>query len=674
MNEENRRIRESLGEIAKTDFMAFVILFWKEAKGKGEFKPLWHVEALAEHLEALRNREILKLGVSIQPGLGKSILCSVLFPVWCWLQDPTEQFITATYGEGLRTRDALRSRDIINSEKFQELYGDSIEIRKDQKAVTRYSNTKGGYRIATTVRGGGTGERADCQTPYTKIHTNKGNIEIKELFDIFFFQPDCEIKILTYNFKTKKNEWLLPRAVLRKDLKEDNSFLMRIKFYDNFSTDCTNNHKWYSLTRNKFIETQHLQQNEKIKTSNGELSIDKIEQLKNNIDFVYTLSIPPNGNYYVSLNQNVNILSLNSIIIDDPHKAQERSRPKDLQLVRDWYDTTITNRYNDPKTFMQLIIHQRICEDDLMGHIKNQDSEFVHLRLPNEYDGNKVVTKIGWSDPRKKIGELIAPELFDKNDALEEKRKGSLYYECQYQQNATLKEGNKVNRSDFNFYDVAPSLDKFNSLYSSWDLGEGDPDNENNEKLSFTVGLVWGVIGQSLFLLHMERGTWVFNKQLEKFKFVQKNIYKNQIRNHLIEKKSNGGAVSNLLSTYYGVNNIIEINPKDYGIDKENRFDMCLPTIKSKNVYLPNPKHYDWGDTVLNEILKFPTGKKDDIVDSTSQFINWANQNKINGTIREIIEPEKNRVINPLDYFELFNNNSSSSKELMTVQDLFNLD
>lgn len=651
-----------LAEFAKEDLLTFVILFWKEAQTGQSFKKCWHVEAIIDHLEALANREIKKLGINIQPRLGKSTLCSQIFPVWRWLKRPEEQFITATYGQGLTKRDAQRSRKIIESEKFKILYGDNIKLRKDQNEVLRYENTVGGYRIATTVRGGATGEGADCHTPYTLIHTNKGNIKISELY----YNPDLyPIKVLTYNHKTEKNEWLEPKAILQSDLNE--RFLIQLTFEDGSWTNCTHNHKWFS--DNQYIETHELEIGQTIKSEHNYKKISNTKKLsKRDKSYqVYTLSMPPNGNYYVMPKDGKDsILSKNCLIIDDPHKAQEARRPSDLETVRNWYDTTITNRYNNPSTFTQLIIHQRIVENDLMGHIKNHFDDFVHLRLPCEYDGDKSITAIGWQDPRTKHGQLIAPELFDEEDAEEQKKHGKLYYNCQFQQNATIAEGNLIRRNNLNFYNQAPMLERFDMIFTSWDLGEGDEENEDNTDLDYTVGLVWGLIGKKKFLLHMERGTWIFNKQLEKFRFVQR-VYKNKINNNLIEKKSNGSAIINLLQTRHKVNNIVPINPRDFGVSKEDRVDLALDSIKNGEIYVPNPKLYPWSETVISELTKFPTGAKDDCVDATTQFINYINANNINDRSTTIIED--NYENSPHSFFEI----EDSSSEMASIREIFNI-
>ena len=91
----------------------------------------------------------------------KSIAVSVMWPVWEWLSVPSRRWLFSSYGANLSTRDALKSRRLIQSPWFQQNYGHLFSLTGDQNAKTRYENDKTGYRIATSVGGGATGEGGD---------------------------------------------------------------------------------------------------------------------------------------------------------------------------------------------------------------------------------------------------------------------------------------------------------------------------------------------------------------------------------------------------------------------------------------------------------------------------------------------------------------------------------
>jgi predicted phage terminase large subunit-like protein len=55
---------------------------------------------------------------------------------------------------------------------------------------------------------------------------------------------------------------------------------------------------------------------------------------------------------------------------------------------------------------------------------------------------------------------------------------------------------------------------------------------------------------------------------------------------------------------------------------------MAAQSAKIENGHVLLPKEADWLDSLLLELLAFPSGKHDDQVDSVSQFLNWTAKDK----------------------------------------------
>jgi hypothetical protein len=72
------------------------------------------------------------------------------------------------------------------------------------------------------------------------------------------------------------------------------------------------------------------------------------------------------------------------ILIDDPHKADEVESDTERQNVLDWHDGTISTRFNDPQTGVEVVVMQRLHEQDLTGTCSTGRLE--HLCLPAEYE------------------------------------------------------------------------------------------------------------------------------------------------------------------------------------------------------------------------------------------------------------------------------------------------
>ena len=148
-------------EQAEHSFYEFVRQAWHVVDPGHPFVDNWHLALLCRKLEAVARREIKRLIINVPPRSGKSTLVCVLWPVWTWLQDPTHQWLTISHSGTFATRDALKSRRLIQSPWFQSRWGNRFSLTGDQNQKTRYENDQRGYRIALGITGGITGEGGD---------------------------------------------------------------------------------------------------------------------------------------------------------------------------------------------------------------------------------------------------------------------------------------------------------------------------------------------------------------------------------------------------------------------------------------------------------------------------------------------------------------------------------
>jgi len=147
-------------EEARRNFTLFVKHAWHELEPDTPLLWNWHLDALCIHLQALYTREITRLLIGIGPGHAKSTIVSVMFPVWCWVNDPYSRWLCASHSLDLAIRDNRYRRRLIESEWFQERYGHLFKFAHDQRLKSYYENDKKGYHMALAVRGSGTGKRA----------------------------------------------------------------------------------------------------------------------------------------------------------------------------------------------------------------------------------------------------------------------------------------------------------------------------------------------------------------------------------------------------------------------------------------------------------------------------------------------------------------------------------
>jgi predicted phage terminase large subunit-like protein len=147
-------------ERAKRSFSVFALEAWSVIEPGTQLQWTWHLDAIAEHLQALYERQITRLLINIAPGHAKSSFISVLFPDWVALNDPASRWLCASHSLDLAIRDNKNRRDLIEHEWFQQRYGHLFQLSSSQNVKSFYENNHKGYSMAVGVRASGTGKRA----------------------------------------------------------------------------------------------------------------------------------------------------------------------------------------------------------------------------------------------------------------------------------------------------------------------------------------------------------------------------------------------------------------------------------------------------------------------------------------------------------------------------------
>lgn len=136
----------------------FVRGSWAIVEPARPFIPAWHIDAIAEHLEAVDAGQIKRLLINIPPRYGKSTLVSVLWPVWSWTERPHTRWVFCSYASGLSLKHSRDRRLIIESDWFRERWGTRVRMADDQNQKAEFQNTARGHMIATSVGGTITGK------------------------------------------------------------------------------------------------------------------------------------------------------------------------------------------------------------------------------------------------------------------------------------------------------------------------------------------------------------------------------------------------------------------------------------------------------------------------------------------------------------------------------------
>lgn len=335
------------------------------------------------------------------------------------------------------------------------------------------------------------------------------------------------------------------------------------------------------------------------------------------------------------------------LIIDDPHNTEESESAVARGKVLNWHDGTLATRFNDPETGVEILIMQRVHEQDLTGHVLELDpGEWTLLCLPEEYEPShpfvypeKVFLESGRElrgDPRQEKGELLAPARIGPAAHAERLRRlGSYRAAGQLQQRPSAAEGAILKRAWWRYYDPAlldderlHLLPRFTSIGLSWDTAFKEKTTSD-----YVAGGVWGIRGGDRYLLRLLNAR--MNLTATKTAILEHRAW-------AIERWPGLPVVTLIEKSANGVEIIEELRRDIPGVkaitastDKVSRAYAASPDVESGNVFLPgfpSPEldGPDVGRTpatvqeLVEQCAKFPAGANDDIVDMVTQLVNWA--------------------------------------------------
>jgi len=165
--------RETLLQLSREDcekdLCEFIRQAWHIVEPGAEYVHNWHVDMIAEHLEAITDGVTFEDGsfynrllINVPPGMMKSLLTNVFWPAWEWgpKNMPHMRYVCASHSLDLAIRDSTKMRRLIESEWYQERWGDIVRITKDQNQKTKFETTATGFRQAIAA-GSITGARGD---------------------------------------------------------------------------------------------------------------------------------------------------------------------------------------------------------------------------------------------------------------------------------------------------------------------------------------------------------------------------------------------------------------------------------------------------------------------------------------------------------------------------------
>ncbi len=338
----------------------------------------------------------------------------------------------------------------------------------------------------------------------------------------------------------------------------------------------------------------------------------------------------------------------NIICIDDPNAANEVASEATIETTISWWSTAMSSRLNDPDTGAYIIIQQRLAENDLTGHIQENEIEgWTQLILPGRYEPERsFVTTIGWKDPRTQPGELLWPERFSEASLRRlESTMGPWIFAGQIQQRPEpagggivksdwwlLWEGEVYPRVEFVLatLDTAYTKDQQNDASAMMVFGIFTTDakakfranrfggansatDKKQKAESIDLGATTTAEGIPAVIV---MNAWTERLELhELVAKVARTAKALKVDKLLIEGKAAGHSVAQEIQRLYtnATFSVQLYDPKSQ--DKMARLYSVQHLFAEGLIYAPDT---EWARTVIKQVGQFPKGRSDDLVDCTS--------------------------------------------------------
>lgn len=311
------------------------------------------------------------------------------------------------------------------------------------------------------------------------------------------------------------------------------------------------------------------------------------------------------GMFSVGIGGSITGRGADLLLVDDFVKnAEEAESASTLDAIWDWFISTAYTRL-EPNASV-IILATRWNIRDLIGRVmeysKTSDKKWQVITLPALALPDDVLGR--------KPGEALWPARYPVSELLEKKAiLGKYFWEALYQQNPIKKEDASASPEDIQYLDILPHPATIRHL-RSWDTGAteggGDP----------TVGFKWGMKGRvgenpSFYIQDIVRGQWG-NTRMEKIMrdTALADGYNCPI---VIEQEPGSSGKNYALYLAETVLKGFKVIIKPANTNKWLKAQPFLAALENRQVYA---KRAPWNSDLENEILTFPGGLHDDIIDA----------------------------------------------------------
>lgn len=624
-------------EIYRQDLLAFIHRSFLELNPAATFEYNWHLELIAQSLEDVAYGSCKRLIINVPPRHLKSHSASIAFPAWFLGHFPEKQVTCVSYAQDFSDTLARHSRRLMDSSFYQALFNTRISRKRD--TVADFETTKGGFRYSTSVEGGFTGRGADV---------------------IMIDDPLKADDALSDARRKSVNEWYnnTLRSRLNRQEKGAIILVMQRLHVDDLVAHVQKTEDWKVLSFSAIAEADAAYEiRSPYRTFQHRRKEGDILQPSLTRDHV--LKSIRRGmteyNFAAQYQQNPQPPGGNIVLREWLTFYTPEEQPEKFDTVLQSWDTAVTDTdlanfsvcttwgIKGRKAYLIDVFRKRLLFPALKNTIeihaglheatvvlvedKSSGSSLIQqlradgfsiVQAAPALEGNKIMrlngqtpmieggfvlfpTKADWLETY--LSEMLSFPSSSYNDQVD-----STVYALAWLSENPRYTGALIKRSSIHYYTKLPEGPRRKHVIMSWDTalkdgGQGD----------WTVCTVWLRYEGVYYLLHMERGVYGFSELRTKYADLNKTYKPAEI---LFEETTTGIAIKR-------DDNNWRYKIKLLPIEQDRQGRVYVMQSKFEQGIVQFPSNASFMREVEKELLSYPYGQTDDIVDSISQVLNY---------------------------------------------------
>lgn len=183
-------------------YSAFLRSAWNILEPDTEIVWNWHMDFLCEEVQKqitrIANKEPREyhLVINVPPSSAKSMIFTRMPNAWAWIHWPWMRFLTGSYSDAISLEHSVDTRTIIQSDWYQENWGDRFVMADDQNQKSFFQNNRRGRRYTTATGSKVTGRHAHVVGFDDPLNAEEAESEVYRATAIRFWRRTMRSRLI----------------------------------------------------------------------------------------------------------------------------------------------------------------------------------------------------------------------------------------------------------------------------------------------------------------------------------------------------------------------------------------------------------------------------------------------------------------------------------------------